>query len=304
MKIGSHLLAGFQPDPRGRDALGLAAAVVRATGGAVTVAAVRPPAMEGATGTRADAEWDAYLDGQARAVLDGAAEIFHEVGLPETTKLDYVVTANRGSGRGLARLVGKTRADLIVIGSAPTGPRGAISVGSTADQLLHGSPVPVMAAPRGYAERAVESFDRITVAYLRRPGCTAAVEFAARAAAACGAPLRLLTVALGGGPKGKASGLAAEHLRRMVDSYGSDLAMAAREAAKRSPLAGDEVQTEVVQGPDVAAALGTTDWSPGELLVCSSSDAGPLHRVFVGDMSLKILRAVPCPALVLPRATR
>jgi nucleotide-binding universal stress UspA family protein len=170
--------------------------------------------------------------------------------------------------------------------------------------LLHGSPVSVIAAPRDYAQRGADTFDRITVAYLRRPGGTAAVEFAARAAAACGVPLRLLTVAIGGALWGKATGLAAEHLRRMVDSYEADLAMAAREATKRSPLTDHEVRTEVAEGMDVAAALGTTDWTPGELVVCSSSDAGPLHRVFVGDMSLKILRTVPCAALVLPRATR
>ena len=54
--------------------------------------------------------------------------------------IDYVSHGNRGSGRGLAELAAQTDADVVVIGSAPRGGRGRISLGSTADQLLHGSP--------------------------------------------------------------------------------------------------------------------------------------------------------------------
>jgi nucleotide-binding universal stress UspA family protein len=300
--IGSRILAGFQPDHRGEDALALAGVVLRHTLGSLNVASVRPPAgAAGRTGGGADAEWQAYLDGQARAALDGAAGVLEEAGLPEGTPVDYVVGANRGSGRGLSALARRTRSDLIVIGSAPAGPRHGISLGSTADQLLHGSTVPVLVAPKNYAGHRLEGFDRITVAYLRRPGSADAVDFAARIAAARGVPLRLLTVAVEHTATGRAARLAEEQQRRVVDGHEAELALAAKEAADGSALTPEQIRTEVVQGPDVAQAIAATDWSPGDVLVFASSEAAPLRKVFMGDMSLKILRAVPCPAVVLPR---
>jgi nucleotide-binding universal stress UspA family protein len=213
------------------------------------------------------------------------------------------MVANRGSGRGLAKLAGKVKADLIVIGSAPAGSRHGISVGSTADQLLHGSPVPVMLAPKDYAQRRPATIDRITVAYLRLPGCDAAVELAAGIAGRQRVPLRLLTIAVGHSAKGAAAELAEEQFRRVVALYESDLVAAAREAEGGSTLSGELITTGVTRGADPVAAIAAADWSAGDLLVLASSATGPLRKVFMGDMSLKILRAVRCPAVVLPRTT-
>jgi nucleotide-binding universal stress UspA family protein len=300
--IGSQVLAGFQPDRRGEDALALAGVVLRHTRGSLTVASVRPPAGGSAhTEGRVDAEWHAYLDDQARAALRGAEATLQELGLPGDTQVGYLVGANRGSGRGLSALARRTRSDLIVIGSSPAGPRNGISIGSTADQLLHGSTVPVLVAPKNYAALRLEGFDRITVAFLRRHGCGEPVGFAAQIAAAREVPLRLLTIAVEPAAQGRAARLAEAEQRRLVDRYEAELALAAKEAAEGSALAPEQIETEVVQGPDVAQAVATTYWSPGEALVIASSETGPLRKVFVGDMSLKILRAVPCPTVVLPR---
>lgn len=301
--IGSHVLTGYEPNKRGADALALALVVVRHTHGHLSVARIRPPAWPGPGAGKVDAEWDSYLDGQAHATLVGAADALEVIGRPRALEVRYLVGANRGSGRGLAHLVGRTKADLIVIGSAPGGPRHGVSLGSTADQLLHGSPVPVMVAPKGYSEVGLEHFDRITVAYLRRPSGDQAVAFAAQVAAARGVPLRLLSVAIGQPARGRASALAEEQLRRLVDIYEGDLVLAAKTAQTDAALTASLVQTEVARGPDAAKALATVDWTPGDLLVISASEAGPIRQVFMGDMSLKIMRAAPCPAVVLPRLT-
>ncbi len=77
-----------------------------------------------------------------------------------------------------------------------------------------------------------------------------------------------------------------------------DLRAAVR-GPRRTAALRQGVSTEVVAGPDANRALAETTWIPGELLICGSSSAGPLRRVFVGDMSLKILRAAPRPVVVL-----
>jgi nucleotide-binding universal stress UspA family protein len=306
--INSSVLVGFQPDRRGADALALGTVLLRGGGGldgVLTVANVRPPGWRSHTKARVDAEWEAYLNERARATLDRAREQLAASGRPELAGVaTYLVGIARGSGRGLAGLARTAQADVIVIGSAPGGPRNGISIGSTADQLLHGSPVPVMLAPKAYAGRRLDSFDRITVAYLRSPRCDDAVALAAQVAAQSGVRLRLLTVVVGPRARGRVARLAKEQLRRMTDDHLADLAAAARAAAAGSALTGQDVRIELVRGSGVAKAIMSADWSPGELLVIASSGVGPLRKVFMGDMALKILRAVPCPAIVLPRTTR
>jgi nucleotide-binding universal stress UspA family protein len=55
-----------------------------------------------------------------------------------------------------------------------------------------------------------------------------------------------------------------------------------------------------VVAPDVPFNRTVTD----EILVCSVSDAGPLTRVFVGDVSSKIIRSAGVPVAVFPRGAR
>ena len=57
---------------------------------------------------------------------------------------------HRSSGVGLIELAEAVDADLIVIGGAPGSANGRFLIGSTADQLLHGSHVPVALATTGY----------------------------------------------------------------------------------------------------------------------------------------------------------
>ena len=66
-------------------------------------------------------------------------------------------------------------------------------------------------------------------------------------------------------------------------------------------LAHLRAEFEILEGRDVAEAMGQTSWLPGELLICASSNAGPLRRVFLGDTSLKIVRAATSPVMILTR---
>ncbi|GAA2207217.1 hypothetical protein GCM10009850_026750 [Nonomuraea monospora] len=206
---------------------------------------------------------------------------------------EYVAHTHRGSGRGLVELARRRGADVVVIGSASGSGRGRISVGSTADQLLHSSSVPVLLAPRGYGDQPPAAFDRLTVAYRRGPGCDAAVKDAAGTAAALGVPLRLVTLVISSGRRAR---IEEEMLVRLRDQAAADL-----HAAARGRPTGRAVEVEVLEGRNVAQALGTTSWLPGEMIICASSDTGPLRRVFLGDTSMKIVRASTCPVMILTR---
>lgn len=266
--IGEHVIAGFVNDPGGQEALALACSVVALTGGELTVATVHPPGRAGAAV-------------EAHNTLSLAAELLGD------TPADVAAYESRGVGRGLSVLASKIHADLIVIGSPAGGARGRIGIGSTADNLLHASAQAVMLTPAGY--RPPQALDRITVAYVRRPQVDEAVTRAAVAAERLGVPLRLLTLAVDGADP---------------DSLRDDLALAMRLATDTSDLPEDNVQAALSQGDDVADAVDGAPWSAGELLVCASSEDALAHRVFLGEVALKVLRAAPCPVTVLPRGYR
>ena len=66
--------------------------------------------------------------------------------------------------------------DLIVVGSPHRGAIGRALIGSVADNLLYGSPRPVVVAPRGYAGERHEPFRRIAVGHDGTPEADAASE--------------------------------------------------------------------------------------------------------------------------------
>ncbi|MFI6923717.1 universal stress protein [Nonomuraea spiralis] len=283
------VLAGYIAEPRGMDGLALAVLLTRQTAGSLTVATVQPPVATTPGPARADeGAWRAYLREQAENALAQARELAGD-------QAEYVRHTNKGSGRGLVEVARRLGADVVVIGSAPGGGRSRITVGSTADQLLHSSPVPVLLAPRGYGEEPPAAFERITVAYRRGPGADAAVKGAAKAAVALNISLRLVTLVLRTGRRAR---IEEEMLVRLRDQAAADLRAAARGQRRRL-----QVEVELLEGRNVAQALGTTTWLPGELIVCASSEAGPLRRVFLGDTSIKIVQAATCPVMILTRET-
>ncbi|NRQ31961.1 universal stress protein [Nonomuraea sp. NN258] len=256
------MIVGYTGDPGGRDALALGAAITRVTGGELTIASIYPPGSPG-------------LAVEAQANLAHAAE---EVG---DVPAEYMAFESRGAGRGLAVLASRIKADLIVVGSSPGGRRGRISIGSTSDHLLHLASEAVMLTPDGYLPP--ESPSRLTLAYVHRPQCDAAVERVAQAALRLGVPLRLVTLDLRTNDQG------------MIKD---DLALAVRLAWEST---GIEAESQVAEGHDVAAAMEGVEWLPGELLVCAASEDAQPHRVFLGELAMKVLRASCCPVAVLPR---
>ncbi|MGI5292467.1 universal stress protein [Nonomuraea polychroma] len=286
MKL-DNVLAGFIPEPRGRDGLALALLLKEQARAHLTVAYVQPPAWSAPGPARAEqSAWRAYLKEQSEATLTQARELAG----PDA---DYWIHTHRGSGRGLVELARKRGGDIVVIGSAVGGRRGRIAVGSTADQLLHSCSVPVLLAPRGYGDKPPAALDRLTVAYRRGPGCEAAVKDAAASAVTLGIPLRLVTLVVHTARPAK---IEEEMLARLRDQAAADLRAAAQDQSGRL-----RVEVELLEGRNVAQALDATSWLPGEMIICASSATGPLRRVFLGDTSLKIVRASTCPVMILPR---
>ncbi len=262
--IGEHVLVGFVDEAGGHEALALAVSIVDVTGGRLTVANVHPP-------------------GRSAVRLEALTTLGRAEALLGESRAGLVAQESRGAGRGLSVLASRIGADLIVIGSPGGGAHGRINLGGTAVHLLHASTQSVMLTPAGHATDGHPQ--RITVGYVRRPQCDAAVTRAAAAAVRLGVPLRLVTLGIDDADLG---------------ALRDDLAIAIRLAGRTPGMNAADVEAAIGAGDDVADAVADLDWPDGDLLVCASSEDAPVHRVFLGETAFKVVRAVPCPVTVLP----
>jgi nucleotide-binding universal stress UspA family protein len=195
-------------------------------------------------------------------------------------------------------VVDELGADLLVLGSSSNGQFGQVVVGSTADRLLHSSPVPLAIAPRGYRTARTGALTRITCGFPGTPESVPVVKRVAGLAERFGVPLRVITFAVRG--------------RTMyppeVGLHAEDSILAAWEASARELLAklrtdgvvGDDVVLQVVSGNGWDQALDAAEWQDGDILALGTSPRGDMARVFLGSRGTKILRHSPVPVLVLP----
>jgi nucleotide-binding universal stress UspA family protein len=288
----TEIVIGATTDPGSRDAAALGFALARTLDAVPVIAHVRPEPWRAPGSGRVDAEWDAYLEQSSletvAAVRDADLGAFEELG--GVTDIDL----HRQSGTGLDELAQRRGASVVVIGSAPGGTTGRIQGGSTSEQLLHGSHVPVAIAPTGYAESAPDRIERLVVAVDMdyRPGrLAAALDLLPDVELVLVCVVRRAT-SIYTTQLGVDAELEVLHVLR---ARAEDAVQAAQADIRRS------AEGHVLVGDTVDAALAEMVWHPEDLLVCGSSALGPVRRVLLGDMTFRLLRAATVPVLVAPR---
>ncbi len=180
----SPIVVGVDPLRHDPEAAVLAALLARATGAPVVAVAVyrhEIPFRFGGGGAFQD-----EVRGAALARLSAIESAFH--GVPLAT----LAIAGSSAARVLHDCAEDRGAGLLVVGSTHHGITGRISLGSTADRLLHGAPCPIAVAPLGFAER-MRGLDRIGAAFVDSEEGHEALRAAAALASACGAELHAAT---------------------------------------------------------------------------------------------------------------
>jgi nucleotide-binding universal stress UspA family protein len=285
-------IIGYVDAPGGRDALalGLALADLDPDGELIVtrIYGYNPPEE-----VAPPAGWRKALRDRADDELRPLRELFGT--RPRTTA---VPSCGLSPADGLHRLAEKQAATLLVVGVSHRHGLGSIRPGSATEQTLHGSPCAVAVAPSGYAQREPESqaFRSVVAAYDSSPESEAALDVAARLAAAARARLRIVNVVeqavlwYGGYMGPGAARDARDYLREAVDR-------ARRRAEETAGL--EAVETQMLDG-DPAKALRRAVAS-SDVLVVGSRDHGPLRRVLLGSVTAKLAHEPPCPLIVLPR---
>jgi nucleotide-binding universal stress UspA family protein len=181
--------------------------------------------------------------------------------------------------------------DLMVVGS-PSRRRAGGALGSVAQALLHGAPIPIAVAPQGYAARdGGGKLARIAVAYDATEESEAALQQAAMLAQDSGAAIEVLNV------------------ERPIDPVGGPVAYKLdlpedprsilREARHRVDPS-IEVDTRELRGT-TAVALSEACRTGTDLLCLGSRGYGVAARVLLGSVSSRLLHEQPCPLLIAPR---
>jgi len=290
------VVVGYLAGKSGIASLHLAAAAARTLRTSLTVATIVPKPWTYPSPARVDAEYAAWAD---QLAADSAREAQRELeSMGQPVEVSFHSHSHRSVSGGLVQVLEELDADLLVLGSSASGQLGQVVVGSTADRLLHSSPVPVAIAPRGYRGPRGGTLTRITCGY---PGTPESIEVVGRVAALArrlDVPLRIITFAVRG--------------RTMyppeVGLHAEDSILAAWESQAAEMLArlrtdgvvGDDVVLQVVSGNGWDQAIDDAEWQDGEILALGTSPRGGIAHVFLGSRGTKILRVSPVPVLVLP----
>lgn len=289
------IVVGYLAGKSGTAPLHLAVGAARTLRTSLTVTTIVPKPWTTPSPARIDAEYASWAD---QLAADSAKEAQRYLAtLSDGVEVAYHSHAHRSVSGGLVDVVDELQAEVLVLGSSANGQLGQVVVGSTADRLLHSSPVPLAIAPRGYRTHA-ERLTRITCGYPGTPESVDVVRRVADLATRLEVPLRVITFAVRG--------------RTMyppeVGLHAEDSILAVWETSARETLAklrsdgviGEDAVLQVVSGNGWDQALDAAEWRDGEVLALGTSPRGDVARVFLGSRGTKIMRHSPVPVLVLP----
>jgi nucleotide-binding universal stress UspA family protein len=289
------VVAGYRTGKVGLSGLHLAVRLARTLDTSLTVVTIVPRPWLTPSPARIDGEYEHWADHLAADSAKEAQRYLYN--LASGIEVTYFHRAHRSVSSGLIEAVDELDGEVLVLGSLPSGGRGQVLIGSTADWLLHASPVPVAISPpryRSYTGRLT----RLTCAYSATPESVEVVRRCFQFAERVGVPVRVLTFAV----RGKTMyppevGMDVEDA--ILEAWASQ-AHEILEGLKTEGVVGEDVVLEVVSGHSWQEVLDKTDWADGEMLAVGSSSRGELRRVFLGSHSGKIIRNSPVPVMVLP----
>jgi len=293
--VGVKIVIGVSPDESGDDAVALGAVLRRLLDAHLVLAYVHPPTIDYPSLGNVDAEWETFLRERAEATLGEARDqLAREWSIHD---VDSVICAHASVGHGLRNVAEEHSATLIAIGPGASHADGRVSLGSVAHSLLHGGPAAVAIAPEGYRETAPDHIARLVAGFQDTEESAEAADVCLGVAASQHLPVHLLTVVL------RATRIVGARVGRDAERQVMQALVEREEEAqiRFTAVHAEEIGGSVVTGDTPERAMSRFDWQDSDIFVVASSSLGPIARVFLGDMTHKLLRVCSVPAIVLPR---
>lgn len=296
-----RVLVAWRPGRNGAEAINFAAWLARTCEVRIRVATVLSRGWP-LTSLARLSDHDSWVEREGRNSERAARAALKAAGIRKNMLDDetFVSVESSSEATALTRMAEEFGADVILLGSEAHSPSGRFRAGSTADALLHYSPVALGLSPRG-RRLSKNGVTRINVSYIDTPQSHTALKRAADLAMKWDVPLRLLAFT----PRGAT-------MYPTEDGFGSsaDLMIEWREQALALIDRGIDrahtrypdlhVEADVGSGHGWEEALGALKWKKGDLLIVGSSTLGPFGRVFIGSSTNQIVRHCPVPTLITP----
>lgn len=290
-----EIVVGLSADDSGEDAVALGALLSRLLDARIVLVYVHPPTIDYPSVGHVDAEWAAFLAERAEETLAQARLQLSRYW--SVRDVDSVVMPHVSAGRALRKVSEERGAAMTVLGPSTRSNPGQVSLGPIAQSLLHGGPTAVALAPEGYRDVAPDALERLVVGFQDTSESADAVDACLAMAQPRGLPVHLLTIVL------RVSRLIGARVGRDPERMVMQSLVEREEAAQERFIAShsEEISGSVVTGDTAAAAMSRFDWHESDLFVVASSALGPISRVFLGDLTHRLLRSCAVPAVVLPR---
>ncbi len=300
----ARVVVGHDGAAGGDDAVALARLLAGAGGEVHALMAVPfPPRQTGDPPITAEAEPGSWAE-QRDALIESGRAVLQRRALERLTGIEGSAEAvvDNSPAAALATAVESERPDFVVVGSSAHGRIGRVLAGSTGERLAHGSPSPVAIAPRGYGVVAPERIGRISVGCAHGPDSEHALELAAGLARRFDAELHVVRVVE---PSVSQAALIADG-RDVLAGHGLGAEPKVRARAELEALVAArgrdlDVEVEVERGPVAELLIEHCRRVQPDLLVVGSRRYGPLARVLLGSVSMRMVREAPCPVVVSPR---
>jgi hypothetical protein len=290
------VLVGYLAGKSSRAPLQLAVAAARTLKTSLTVATIVPKPWAFPSPAKVDGEFAAWADQVAADSGREAQRELEALGVP--VEVQYLSHAHRSVSGGMIEVANEVGAELLVLGSSSNGQLGQVVLGSSADRLLHSSPIPVLIAPRGYRNPRGGILTRITCGY---PGTPEAVDLVRRVDAIAQRleiPMRVAVFAVLGRTMYPPE--VSLHAEEAVLTEWEKQAAETLAQLRTDGVVGEDVLLQVVSGHDWGEALDDAEWEDGEILALGTSPRVGIAQVFLGTRGSKIMRVSPVPVLVLP----
>lgn len=269
--------------------------------------------------TAAREAFNTWLEAEMAAAGESARAALLAAGVPEKMLDEEQLAMVYSDHSETSRLIEAGEefgADVILLGSQADSPDGRYRMGSTADALLHCSPLPLMLVPRNL-DFSKAGPTRVNCAYVDTEQSQQALRHASDLARRWDVPLRLVAFS----PAGVSLDPTQVAFGDAVDAAGAGSAGAVGSNNAAAPLAEAwqvqakellergrkralsrhpdlEVTTKTGIGASWEEAVGAIKWRKGDLMVMGSSVLGDFNRVFIGPSTNQILRHVPVPVFL------
>lgn len=289
------ILVGLGPQDD-HSTIEFAATLARSDNQDLAVVSVVPAPWPTPISAGVDKEYAEWATSQGEVASERARAFIDEHCTDVQAQVSWV--RGRSAPSALRREAARIGADLIVLGSSRN--MGRIALGSTADALLHSSPLPVAIGTHGFAAPPGGVIGRATVAFRGDAPSHRALRRSAEVCQRAGAALRVVTFAVTGQGMFTAGVGRSERLiaNQWIEDVAQEQSRAIDDLTDLGIDAADVEQT-VAEGADWGKALRRVPWDADDVLVVGSSREGRLTRLFLGPTGTRIVRASPVPVVVV-----